>query len=88
MCILTRICVFLRSVCDKLKEFSFQVPEATLWKADKDFEQQCKVIPEKLEQLLQTLGHEDINFLQDDEEEVIVSLSNRPHLGTFFMKLY
>lgn len=54
----------------------FQLPEASLCKADKDFELQCKVIPEKFDQLLQTLGQEDINLLQAeyDEEEVVVSI--------------
>ncbi|KAK3907640.1 Diacylglycerol kinase eta, partial [Frankliniella fusca] len=60
-----------QSVCDKLKYYALQLSEPSLGKAEKDFGQQCKVVPEKLDQLLQTFSQEELHFLHpeyDDDE--------------------
>ncbi|XP_034232119.1 diacylglycerol kinase eta isoform X2 [Thrips palmi] len=58
-----------QSVCEKLKYFALQLPDSSPGKDDKDFEQQCKVVPEKLDLLLQTLGPEGLLLLRSEEED-------------------
>ncbi|XP_052130444.1 diacylglycerol kinase eta-like [Frankliniella occidentalis] len=58
-----------QSVCDRLKCYALQLTEPSLGKAERDFGQQCKVVPEKLDQLLHTLGQEELNFLHPEFED-------------------